>query len=329
MPFILIFLFSVALIVTLAGFFLSPRSYMRRQARSLTRGQARPRDSYRTTRDGRRVVGTAPSVPLRSRRAASTMSQPVTMRTQRNPRIQARGSMSLDGADIWSRLVGQFNDPLRSWKVIALGLGLIFIAGLYTFSLLFPHEALFSSVWFANASNAGQPSQSQSALVYHATQDLIRLSQLDPSQYSSQAEYNTWAYSACSTTSMTEVINSYGHHYRITDILKVESGIHEITPELGLLEDAGIERTGAQFGFKTSWGYSRSLDQVIAAANSGTPVIVSFPPSRYAGGHLLVVIGGDSNSVRLADSSLYNRHVLSRSQFTVWWGGFSAIMTPN
>lgn len=329
MPFVLISLFSVALLVTLAGFFLSSRS----QARDLTQGQQvrRMRSSYVVTRDGRRIVDAAAPVPLRSRRVASTMSQPVSIRAPRRPRIQARGSMISGGGDIVGRLIGPLNDPLRSWKVISLGLALIFIAGLYTFSLLFHHEALFASVWFATVGgNSSQTSQAQSAPpVYTATQNLVRLSQLDPSQYSSQAEYSDWAYSACSTTSMTEVINSYGHHYRITDILKVEAGIHEITPQLGLLNDAGIQRTGAYFGFKTTWGYNRSLDQVIAAANSGTPVIVSFPPSRYAGGHLLVVTGGDSNYVRLADSSLYNRHSLTRAQFMVWWGGFSAIMTPN
>ncbi len=164
---------------------------------------------------------------------------------------------------------------------------------------------------------------------FNATQDLLRISQLDPAQYSSTQEYNDWAYSACSSAAMTEVINAYGHHYRITDILKVESQLGEITPALGLLEDVGIQRTVAHFGFKTSWGYKLSLDQVIATANQGEPVIVSFPPSRYPQGHIVVVIGGNGQSVLLADSSLYNRHSITRAQFTQWWGGFSAVVTPD
>jgi Peptidase_C39 like family len=162
-----------------------------------------------------------------------------------------------------------------------------------------------------------------------ASQLLVRISQLDPDQYGSTYEFNTWAYSACSTASMTEVFDAYGYHYRITDVLKVESQIGEITPQDGLIEEAGIERTAAQFGFKTSWGHTLSLDQVIATANQGKPVIVSFPPDRYAGGHLLVVIGGDSNNVYLADSSLYNRHSLARWQFLNWWEGFAAVVTPR
>ena len=162
-----------------------------------------------------------------------------------------------------------------------------------------------------------------------ASQQLVRISQLDPNQYGSTDEFNTWAYSACSTASMTEVFDAYGYHYRITDVLKVEAQIGEITPQQGLIEEAGIERTAAQFGFQTSWGHTLSLDQVITTANQGKPVIVSFPPDRYAGGHLLVVIGGDSNYVYLADSSLYNRHSLARWQFMQWWEGFAAVVTPR
>ncbi len=163
----------------------------------------------------------------------------------------------------------------------------------------------------------------------NASQRLVRISQLDPNQYSSAGEYNTWAYSACSAASMTEVFNAYGHHYRITDILKVEAQLGEITPALGLVRPEGIEHTAAQFGFKTTWGNAWTLDQVINNANQGKPVIVSFPPDRYDGGHILIVTGGDSSLVYLADSSLWNRHSLTRGQFLQWWEGFAAIVVPN
>jgi hypothetical protein len=83
---------------------------------------------------------------------------------------------------------------------------------------------------------------------------LVRLNQLDPGQYASAKEYRTWAYSTCSTAAMTEVANYYGGNYHITDLLAVEARMGEITPEQGLLEDAGIARTMAHFGFVTSWG---------------------------------------------------------------------------
>jgi hypothetical protein len=163
----------------------------------------------------------------------------------------------------------------------------------------------------------------------NASQQLVRISQLDPAQYNSPEEYNTWAYSACSAASMTEVFNAYGHHYRITDILNVEAQIGEITPALGLLRPEGVEHTAVQFGFKTTWGNAWSLDQVIETANRGNPVIVSFPPDRYDGGHILVVTGGNGTTVYLADTSGWNRHSLSSAQFLQWWEGFAAVVTPQ
>jgi hypothetical protein len=163
----------------------------------------------------------------------------------------------------------------------------------------------------------------------NASQQLVRISQLDPAQYNSPEEYNTWAYSACSAASMTEVFNAYGHHYRVTDILNVEAQIGEITPALGLLRPEGVEHTAVQFGFKTTWGNAWSLDQVIETANRGNPVIVSFPPDRYDGGHILVVTGGNGTTVYLADTSGWNRHSLSSAQFLQWWEGFAAVVTPQ
>ena len=108
----------------------------------------------------------------------------------------------------------------------------------------------------------------------------------------------------------------------------MEAAIGEITPALGLVEDVGVANTMTKFGFKTNWGYSLSYDQVIATANRGEPVIVAWPPSRYDGGHLVVVVGGTSQTVFLADSSRYDRHSLSRAQFMTWWAGYSAVATP-
>jgi Peptidase C39 family len=157
---------------------------------------------------------------------------------------------------------------------------------------------------------------------------VTRINQLDPAQYNSAQDYTLWDWLTCSTAAITEVLNAYGHHYRIADILKVEAFLDEITPKLGLVEDAGIARTASKFGFKTNWGYNLSYDQVIATANQGEPVIVGWPPSRYPGGHLVVVESGNSSTVFIADSSRFNRHILTRAQFLHWWAGFSAVVTP-
>ena len=162
---------------------------------------------------------------------------------------------------------------------------------------------------------------------------MIRLGQWEcvrwREQYSSRQQCETWGPSDCSAAAMAEVADYYGQRYRITDILRYEIQIGEITTDEGLLEDAGINNTMRHFGFKTSYGYSLSLDKVIRKANSGIPVIVSWPPSRYEGGHILVVTGGNDSYVFIADSSRWNRTSLTRSQFLRWWGDFSAIVVPS
>ena len=199
-------------------------------------------------------------------------------------------------------------------------------------NFLLPRHTNWNMImWYGSSPSTAQSSSQSSQFnpQLNVSKGLVRLSQLDPTQYASNREFTTWAYSACSTASLTEVLNAYGRHLRITDVLKVEANIGEITPQLGLLEEVGIQRTAAQLGFKTTWGHNLSLDQIINIANQGRPVIVSFPPDKYDGGHLLVVTGGNGSVVKLADSSLWNRQSLSRSQFLQWWEGFYAIVTPK
>jgi len=181
----------------------------------------------------------------------------------------------------------------------------------------------------SNSSSAFDMSTSAHSAQNNASRQLVRLSQLDPAQYSSPDQFSTWAYSACSAAAMTEVFDAYGMHLRVTDVLQVEAQIGEITPQLGLVRPEGIQNTAAQFGFQTTWGNNWTLDAVIDRANHGEPVIVSFPPDRYAGGHILVVVGGNSTMVYLADTSLWNRRSLLRSAFLAWWEGYAAVMTPK
>lgn len=162
----------------------------------------------------------------------------------------------------------------------------------------------------------------------NASARLVRISQLDAAQYATAREDTTWSYSACSTAAMTEVLDAYGLKLRIHDVLHVESSLGYITPQLGLTDEAGIAATVQRFGFQTIWGDHYTLAQVIADANAGTPVIVSWPPARYDGGHIVVVTGGDSQQVEIADSSSWNRTRLSHAQFLQWWAGFAAIVTP-
>jgi len=327
MPVALVVLFVIALVITLAGLFLSPRTQTRRP-------QAEERPAPGATnipaRAHRSIAGNPSQVthirPRASALKVSSQTQMVTPRTsagwQARPASGRSGSAGLVYPETWEGLKAR----LMSWQVAIPGLVLIFLLAFYFLHGFLPYSLLWVPVTFGSAS--APSGSSGSAPVYTASKQLVRLNQLDPAQYSTSQEFTLWAYSACSAAAMTEVMNAYNHTYKVMDILEVESAIHEITPDQGLLEEIGIQRTGARFGFKTTWGHNLSLDQVIAAANSGTPVIVSFPPARYPGGHILVVRGGDSSSVYLADSSRLNWTQITHDRFLQLWAGFSAIMTP-
>ena len=311
MPLLLLMLLAViSIVITLVGFILTHS-----QTQPVRKQQIAYRAAYYTDRSGRRVLQ-----PLRATRVIEYTEQRNLFDLWQSLAIQR----------IFSRRPGE---P-TPWMGITLILLSVFLLGIFLLRTVLPSTSLLGAIeWPRTSTSTSTQSSSRqnSPLMTYigASKALVRLSQLDPAQYNSSAEYNKWAYSACSAAALTVVINAYGHNYRVTDILKVESQIGEITPQLGLLEDVGIQRTAARLNFQTAWGHNLSLDQIIATANRGHPVIVSFPPDRYAGGHLLVVIGGNANTVYLADSSSYNRHSLSRGQFMQWWEGFAAILSPN
>lgn len=321
MPFMLVALLTFALLVTLAGFVLSIKPFSRSSDIALMY----PRTRDRRTREPlpRRSARSIEMSPRRDYRRASVVTS-----------VPGLGLRARDGARPTKYMRGSRGHNRRV-SLLLIGLIAIFSIGLIFLTNVLPRNPILNPIWFmenvqSNPQASSQPQQSQQTLpTIGASSALVRLGQLDHAQYNSSQEWNTWAYSACSAAAMTEVFNAYGRHYRITDVLQVEARIGEITPSLGLVEDIGIQRTAAQFGFNTSWGYKLSLDQVIAMANSGRPVIVSWPPSKYDGGHLLVVVGGNSSLVYLADSSAYNRTQLTHAQFMNWWGGFSAIVTPK
>ncbi len=324
---ILLSLLAIGLLVTIAGLFLSPSSNSREDLPQqkgepyTNRWEAERRireRSYVVRRDMLR--GSATAVPVRARGYVS--------------RRERRTRESLFSLAHAADFLSLRTDQQAQWLGVLLLLLALFVI-LCSARSHAPGPGLVSSdssSSFSAPISAPPTTNTSSSTILGASgasKALVRINQLDPSQYASQQDYNTWAYSTCSAAAMTEVINAYGHHYRIADILKVEAGLGEITPDLGLLEPKGIDRTVAKFGFKTMWFNHPSLAQVITFANQGHPVIVSFPPDRWPGGHLLVVRGGDQNNVYLADSSRLNMQTMSHSTFMGYWEGFAVAVLPQ
>lgn len=327
---ILLYTFTViAIIFVIAGLWLSFRgqsiTYERMSSgvREMRGGRSRRTGAVYTDYTGtRRMRGSVSA----GRRAYGRRA---TFEVERNSWSQLFASLNV--TSLWHKGRRVHETP---W----LGLGIVLLAflicGMYTLRQVVPNSALIlanslSGANTAQAQAASQTNTSNKVLLIGASKALIRINQVDPNSYSSTQEYNTWWPSTCSAASMTEVINSYGHNYKLSDILHVESGLNEITPDLGLVEPSGIAKTVAKFNFSANYLNNPSLDDVMKAANNGTPVIVSFPPSRWAGGHILVVIGGDNNYVYLADSSRLDMRAMTHAIFMKYWAGFAVIVTPS
>lgn len=315
MVILLLALLAFAIIITLAGLWLSPK-----KSAPPSRGV-----SYAGQMNARRPVRRTHTVG-ENRRMSVRRS---TMEVERRAWTDILTSLNI------SRLFAR-QKKLRDtpWLGIMLILVTLFVFGVYFLRTVFPNPTLVAlmpdgSTTTGSNSTTSSSKTTPTQVFAGASKALVRVSQLDPAQYNSTQEYNIWWPSACSAASMTEVINAYsGHHYRVTDILKVETSINEITPDAGLLEPHGLDKTLARYNFTTRWLNNPSVDDLIKTANSGTPVIINFPPYRWSGGHILVAIGGDKNYVYLADSSRLNMRAMDRKTFLKFWVGFAVVATP-
>lgn len=362
---ILLTLFVIALILTVAGFLLSLKPHF-----TFNRWRPLSRPTEHTTSDSYRhgarvytgaaqessVTQMTQKSPKRVQSAALTKTAALETRPMRYTRkARLRGPAAHITYDVYreetiaSRAWSHFNimrllRPQEGQPTPWLGVILLLVALFgFGFNLLLPVLNRTSVGTFFIPSVASVPTtaapaaKSNSAAksspfagVMGVSGSLVRINQMDRAQYNSSGEYDTWAASTCSAAAMTEVINAYSKKdYRVTDILKVEAQLKQITPESGLLQNAGIGLTVAAFGFKSEYLNSPTLDSMVQIANQGHPVIINFPPDRWPGGHLLVLRGGQGDKVYLADSSVLNMQVMARSTFMKYWGGFGVVVYPK
>ena len=101
------------------------------------------------------------------------------------------------------------------------------------------------------------------------------------------------------------------------DVLEVEYklGVYDPgkspTQNWGLLPPGqqNLSKTAAQFGFASDYSKNVSLDDLINLANSGTPSIIGIPT------HVMIIKGGDSKNIMLADSGGLHLAIVTRDQF--------------
>jgi len=175
--------------------------------------------------------------------------------------------------------------------------------------------------------------------------NVTAFSQGNKMQYNNETpQWSQWSYSACSGCAMAALMDAYGatlngRPLNCGDVLEVEYRLSVYNPvhEWGLIRGAPDElaETAAQFGFT---GYSTqklSLDDLITLANAGIPSIVRIPT------HIMILTGGDSQNVFLADSGGLHLSKVTRNQFLhglpgsrlyagqSWMTGWYIILTPS
>src|SRR5579859_4266408 len=158
-----------------------------------------------------------------------------------------------------------------------------------------------------------------------ASSRIIRVDSADRGQYFSDYQWRVWSYASCSGIAMEEVMNAYGRHLIAADVLQVEANLRVWDIYNGLTGgENSIAEAANYFGFKASPHPPRTLQALLDVTNKGFPVIVGIP------GHILVVRGGDSNYIYLADSAPANRTILTHQAFmSLWQPNFSVLITPQ
>jgi hypothetical protein len=209
--------------------------------------------------------------------------------------------------------------PLQTW--------LTFLFMVVAFALLLnsawaivSHQSL-ASIVFIQQLNQGQLTLQSQTLSASARVTIHR--QANRAEYNNDnPEWQLWSYSACSGCAMAALMDAYGAQkngkpLNCGDVLEVEYNLGVYDPgtsptqNRGLLPPGqlGLAKSAAQFGFASDFSKIVSLDDLINLANSGTPSIVGFPT------HVMILKGGDSGRVMLADSGGLHLTTITRDQF--------------
>src|SRR5947209_13813253 len=172
MPFLLLLLLAaIGLVITLAGYLLTPRSqFQSRNQRTASQM------GYYANRNRRR---TRESLAARNVRYVATFTEECAWTW---PDIWE----SLSISRVFKRRLGE---P-TPWLGITLILVSVFLLGMVMLRTLMPNATLIGALsWPLASSNSTSQSNSPQQASYTPTKSLVRLGQLDPGQYNSTQEY--------------------------------------------------------------------------------------------------------------------------------------------
>jgi hypothetical protein len=214
------------------------------------------------------------------------------------------------------------------WSASRIGLGIIAIFVTLVLSVSGVGEPSQPLMAFYNAQAAGANAQSIADLVQPLTQG----KRVD--QYDSVAQYNTYWGAACSAAVLAETLTAWGIKGATIGRMIDELG-STISPYGGLLSYSGFQKVAALHDMRSEFRENLSYKQMLYITNTlHLPLIVNVRISYgfyhfFSGGHFLVMTAGDSQGIRLVDSSLYFVHYMPLSVFNSMFTGRTVLLLPS
>jgi hypothetical protein len=214
------------------------------------------------------------------------------------------------------------------WSLARLVLAVAAIGATLTSTFVAAGEP--SQRYQANA--AGLAGSNRTQIIAQLVKPLTSL--LVPEQYDSPGQFAIYSPAACSPSALAEVLTAWGVPHATIGQMIDDLGA-DLSPYAGLLTQDGFQVVAAKHNLRADISWNLTYNQVLYLANSlGIPVIVNFRRDYgyyhyFAGGHFLVVTGGDQQGVSIVDSSEYFIKYLPHDVFDgLWqWRGDGSAMT--
>jgi hypothetical protein len=214
------------------------------------------------------------------------------------------------------------------WSLVRLVLALAAIVATLVSTFVAAGEP--NQRYQANA--AGLAGSNRTQIIAQLVKPLTSL--LVPEQYDSPEQFATYSPAACSPSVLAEVLTAWGVPHATIGQMIDDLGA-DLSPYAGLLTQDGFQVAAARHNMRADISWHLTYEQVLYLTNSlGIPVIVNFRRDYgyyhyFAGGHFLVVTGGDEQGVSIVDSSEYFIKYLPHDVFDgLWqWRGDGTAMT--
>ncbi|HKW21674.1 MAG TPA: hypothetical protein VJO13_09885, partial [Ktedonobacterales bacterium] len=139
---------------------------------------------------------------------------------------------------------------------------------------------------------------------------------------------------ACSAAVLAETLTAWGVKDATIGRMIDELGSN-ISPYGGLLSYSGFQKVASLHQMRSDYRDNLSYKQMLYITNTlHLPLIVNVRISYgfyhfFSGGHFLVMTAGDSQGVRLVDSSLYYVTYMPLSVFNSMFTGRTVLLLPS